>query len=42
MTLEDIGIPIFHIIAIMDIEGNYKYYSLDGDKSILLKNILQG
>lgn len=42
MTLEDIGIPIFHIVAVMDKEGSYQYYSLDGDKSILLKNILKG
>ena len=42
MSLEDIGIPIFHIVAIMDREGKYKYYSLDGDKPILLENILKG
>jgi len=42
MTLKDIGIPIFHIVAVIDNEGSYKYYSLDGDKSILLENILKG
>lgn len=37
MSLQDLGVPYFHIVAVLDKAGNYKYYELSGDRDKLLK-----
>jgi adenylyltransferase/sulfurtransferase len=39
MSLHDLGVPYFHIVAVTDKAGNYKYYELSADKDKLLKPI---
>ncbi len=36
LTLEQIGIPICHVVAVFDKNGDYKYYELTGDKKLYL------
>jgi len=40
MTLNQIGVPYAHIVAVIDTNGQYRYYELEGDKQALLKDIL--
>jgi adenylyltransferase/sulfurtransferase len=40
MTLNQIGVPYAHIVAVIDTNGQYRYYELGGDKQALLKDIL--
>lgn len=39
MNLFDLGIPCLHILAVMNTNGIYNYYSLSADKNIILHNI---
>jgi adenylyltransferase/sulfurtransferase len=39
MSLYDLGVPYFHIVAVSDKAGNYKYYELSGDRDKLLKTV---
>jgi molybdopterin/thiamine biosynthesis adenylyltransferase len=39
MSLRDLGVPYFHIVAVTDKAGNYKYYELSADKDKLLKTV---
>jgi len=36
MSLNEIGVPYLHIVAVIDKDGNYKYYKLMGDNNFLL------
>ena len=38
MSLSAIGVPIFHIVAVLSEKGGYKYYRLTGDKAEILPN----
>lgn len=38
MSLYDLGIPYMQIVAVSDINNNYKYYKLNSDKSKILIN----
>lgn len=40
MTLNQLGVPYAHVVAVIDTNGQYRYYELEGDKQTLLKNIL--
>ena len=40
MTLHDIGVPYAHIVAVIDTNAQYRYYELEGDKQLILKEIL--
>lgn len=39
MTLEEIGIPKLHIVAVRSKDDTYKYYELSGDVSVVMPNI---
>lgn len=39
MTLDDIGIPIYHIVSVKDTNGSYKHFCLNNDRQYLLPNI---
>ena len=39
MSLRDIGVPFLHIVTVRDIQGNYQYYELTGDRRIIFPNI---
>lgn len=39
MSLHDLGVPYFHVVAVSDKAGNYKYYELYGDRDKLLKSV---
>jgi hypothetical protein len=40
MTLHSIGVPYAHVVAVIDTNDQYQYYELEGDKQIILKEIL--
>jgi molybdopterin/thiamine biosynthesis adenylyltransferase len=39
MTLHELGVPFAHVVAVIDTKGQYRYYELEGDKPIILKQI---
>jgi adenylyltransferase/sulfurtransferase len=39
MSLHKLGVPYMHIVAVLDLNGNYKYYKFDADKYFLLPEI---
>lgn len=39
MSLHDLGVPYFHVVAVLDAAGNYKYYELSEDRDKLLKTV---
>ena len=39
MTLDDIGIPVCHVVGVVGKDGKYKYYDLHGDKVDILKSM---
>jgi adenylyltransferase/sulfurtransferase len=40
MTLHAIGVPYAHVVAVIDTRGRYRYYELQGDKPVILQQIL--
>lgn len=36
MTLYDLGVPYWHIVAVRSLDGTYRYYELSGDKPLVL------
>ncbi|MDR0429896.1 MAG: ThiF family adenylyltransferase [Tannerellaceae bacterium] len=42
MSLDEIGFPKLHIIAVRNAEGSYKYYELSGDLHNVMPNIHKG
>jgi len=42
MTLRDLGVPLWHVVAVKDLCGNYRYYELSSDKEVVLPNISKG
>lgn len=41
LSLEEIGVPFLHIVAVQDGAGNYRYYKLRGDYPRIFPNIHQ-
>jgi len=39
MTLSEIGVPLYHIVAVCNKFGHYNYYELKGDQNTIFKNI---
>lgn len=39
MRLTDLGVPLFHVVSVRDRNGNYSYYELTGDKTILMPRL---
>lgn len=39
MTMREIGVPLFHIVAVTDENEKYKYYEIAGDKRLVIPNL---
>jgi len=39
MSLNDLGVPLLHIVAVRDKDGHYRYYQLSGDRNRVFPNI---